>query len=173
MNLVNFVGYSGSGKTTLIEQLIQIFSRAGLDVAAIKNSHHDIELDKQGKDSYRFRKAGARQVLLHSGKRWALMVDTPGGDACLQDLLKHINSNDLTIVEGFKSESIDALRLEVWRKGVRCEEPICIDDKSISCVVTDEPSRFGDKQTLDINNPKEVAYWVARKLKLNLDVKSC
>lgn len=169
MNLVNFVGYSGSGKTTLIEKLISIFSQAGLNVAAVKNSHHGIELDKKGKDSYRFRQAGAKQVILRCSARWALMVDTPDEEAKLEDLLGHLTANDLTIVEGFKNENIDALRLEVWRSGVRQEQPISATDGSIDCVVTDEPKRFKDKLTLNVNNPEEVAIWIAKKLNLNLE----
>lgn len=139
-------------------------------MAAIKNSHHGVDLDKPGKDSYRFRQAGAQQVILRSSKRWALMVETPEEEACLQDLLSHLNPNDLTIVEGFKSELFEALRLEVWRSGARKEQPISMEDKSISCVVTDDPGIFGDMPTLDINDPKEVALWIVKELKLNLEL---
>jgi molybdopterin-guanine dinucleotide biosynthesis protein B len=75
-----FIGDSGSGKTTLIERLITRFSRTGLRVAAIKHAHHGFDIDRPGKDSYRFRSAGAGQVLLASDRHWVLMGEEPMGE---------------------------------------------------------------------------------------------
>ena len=70
MKIVNFVGYSGSGKTTLIEKIIALLAERGLKVSAVKNAHHNVDIDKPGKDSYRFREAGATQVIVHTDERW-------------------------------------------------------------------------------------------------------
>ena len=51
MKIVNFVGYSGSGKTTLIEKIIALLAERGLKVSAVKNAHHNVDIDKPGKDS--------------------------------------------------------------------------------------------------------------------------
>ncbi len=169
MKTVNFVGYSGSGKTTLILKLLEIFTRAGLTVSAVKDAHHDIEVDKPGKDSYRFRQAGASQVIVHCEQRWALMVETPEKKATLKDLIEHISPCDLLIIEGFKSEEAAGLRLEVWRESAKDVHPIFKTDKSIEAVVTDSNKLKTDGQmVLDINNPREVAKWIAEKLEIDL-----
>ncbi len=169
MKTVNFVGYSGSGKTTLILKLLEIFTRAGLTVSAVKDAHHDIEIDKPGKDSYRFRQAGAAQVIVHCDQRWALMVETPEKKATLKDLIEHISPCDLLIVEGFKSEETAGLRLEVWRETVKEVLPIFKTDKSIEAVVTDSNKlQTAGQIVLDINDPQEIANWIAEKLNIDL-----
>ena len=75
--VVGFIGYSNTGKTTLIEKLIPIFTSRGLRVAAIKHAHHGFDMDRPGKDSYRYRQAGAGQVLIATEQRWALLTETP------------------------------------------------------------------------------------------------
>ena len=71
------VGESGSGKTTLIEKIIALLAERGLKVSAVKNAHHNVDIDKPGKDSYRFREAGATQVIVHTDERWAMLTETP------------------------------------------------------------------------------------------------
>ncbi len=66
-------GWSGSGKTTLIEKLLPLFRARGLVVSLIKHTHHGFDIDKPGKDSWRFREAGAQEVMLAGAQRWALM----------------------------------------------------------------------------------------------------
>lgn len=73
MKVFGFTGPSGSGKTTVIENVIPLFSAMGLSVSVIKHTHHDFDVDKPGKDSWRQRQAGAREVLLTSDMRWVLM----------------------------------------------------------------------------------------------------
>ncbi|MBM3386026.1 MAG: molybdopterin-guanine dinucleotide biosynthesis protein B, partial [Betaproteobacteria bacterium] len=73
MKTFGFAGWSGSGKTTLIEQLIPLFVKRGLRVSLIKHAHHTFDVDKEGKDSYRHRQAGATEILVTSSRRWVLM----------------------------------------------------------------------------------------------------
>lgn len=113
MKIVNFVGYSGSGKTTLIEKIIALLASRGLKVSAVKNAHHNVDIDKPGKDSYRFREAGATQVIVHTDERWAMLTETPKDKPTLSDLIRHLDPADIVIVEGFKTEEQEALRLEV------------------------------------------------------------
>ena len=77
MKAIGIIGYSNTGKTTLIEKLIPLFAARGLRVAAIKNAHHGFDMDRPGKDSYRYREAGAAQVLIATSQRWALLTETP------------------------------------------------------------------------------------------------
>lgn len=113
-SLFGFAGYSGSGKTTLIEQLIPLFVARGLTVSLIKHAHHDFDIDQPGKDSFRHRKAGCREVLVSSDQRWALMHELRGAaEPKLDDLLRQLAPCDWILVEGFKREPIR--KLEVHR----------------------------------------------------------
>ena len=78
MRVFGFAGWSGSGKTTLIEQVIPRLSASGLVVSLVKHAHHSFDVDQPGKDSFRHRLAGCREVLVSSGARWALMHELRG-----------------------------------------------------------------------------------------------
>src|SRR5215475_12026318 len=99
MKVFGFAGWSGSGKTTLIEQLIPRFTRAGLTVSLIKHAHHSFDIDQPGKDSYRHREAGSKEVLVSSEKRW---------------LIKRMSPCDLLLVEGYKRYAMP--KLEIYRE---------------------------------------------------------
>lgn len=104
---IGFVGDSGAGKTTLVEQLITRFAQRGLRVAAIKHAHHGFDMDRPGKDSYRFREAGARQVLLASDQRWVLMSEDAQGEAAgaLAGHIARLDPCDLVVVEGYRGQA--------------------------------------------------------------------
>ena len=116
MFTVGFAGYSGSGKTTLAEKVVVALREAGCTVSCIKDAHHDVDLDSPGKDTWRYRRAGADQVILRSGKRWALMQETPGGPRSLAELAGKLDPVDVLVVEGFK-DSGEFPRIEVRHKG--------------------------------------------------------
>ena len=167
MKIVNFVGYSGSGKTTLIEKIIAMLAAQGFKVSADKNAHHNVDIDKPGKDSYRFREAGATQVIIHTDERWAMLTETPKDKPTLSDLIRHLDPADIVIVEGFKTEEQEALRLEVWRKLDRHETPICAHDKRIAAVVTDTTHpAFGNLPIFDINDAETITRFIVRELGL-------
>lgn len=167
MKIVNFVGYSGSGKTTLIEKIIALLAERGLKVSAVKNAHHNVDIDKPGKDSYRFREAGATQVIVHTDERWAMLTETPKDKPTLSDLIRHLDPADIVIVEGFKTEEQEALHLEVWRKLERHETPICAHDKRIAAVVTDTTHpAFGNLPIFDINDAEPITRFIVRELGL-------
>ena len=114
MKVLGLAGWSGAGKTTLIEKLIPLFAADGLSVTLIKQTHHDVDTDQPGKDSWRARQAGAHEVLLTSGRRWALMHELRDDtEPDLQDLLARLAPVDLVLVEGYKREAIP--KLEVHR----------------------------------------------------------
>jgi molybdopterin-guanine dinucleotide biosynthesis protein B len=109
-----FAGFSGSGKTTLIERVIPLLVTRGLRVSLIKHAHHDFDIDKPGKDSHRHRQAGAVEVLVSGGKRWALMHELRSApEPGLTELLRHLSPCDIVLVEGFKHDAIP--KLEVHR----------------------------------------------------------
>lgn len=110
-------GWSDSGKTTLLVALIPVLRAAGVTVSTIKHAHHDFDIDQPGKDSHRHRLAGAEEVLIASGRRWALMHelrDTP--EPGLAALIGRLSPVDLVLVEGFKHDPLP--KLEVHRPSV-------------------------------------------------------
>jgi molybdopterin-guanine dinucleotide biosynthesis adapter protein len=114
MRVVGLAGWSGAGKTTLLVKLLAEFARRGLSVSTIKHAHHGFDIDQPGKDSFEHRRAGAREVLVASRRRWALVRELRGEpEPTLAELLAHLGPADLVIVEGFKAERHP--KLEVHR----------------------------------------------------------
>lgn len=160
---IGFIGYSNSGKTTLIEKLIPRFRAAGLSVAAIKNAHHGFDMDRPGKDSFRYREAGAGQVLIATIERWALLTETPAGHATLEDLLAELAPCDLVIIEGFKSEG-QIPRIEVRRSSV-ADPPIWPHDPNVIAVAADFALEC-PLPVLDLNDPDKIAAFITQRLSL-------
>lgn len=105
MKVIGLAGWSGAGKTTLLSRIIPHFLKSGLRVSVIKHAHHSFDVDVPGKDSWVHRQAGATEVLVSSGKRWALMHELrEASEPRLPELLRKMSQVDLVIVEGFKSE---------------------------------------------------------------------
>ena len=135
--LFGIAGYSGSGKTTLIEKLLPELLRRGLRVSVIKQTHHDVDLDQPGKDSWRHREAGAHEVLLTSSRRWVLLHElheAAGPD--LGELAGRLAPCDLVLVEGFRHAALP--KLEVYRPGLG-HPPLFPDDPRVLAVTGDQP----------------------------------
>ncbi len=159
MKVIGFAGWSGSGKTTLVEQVIRVLTERGLVVSLVKHAHHSFDIDHRGKDSWRHRQAGCREVLVSSRNRWSLiheLRDEP--EASLDELLDRLSDCDIALVEGFKRAAI--AKVEVHRDGVR--GPLLFpDDPHIVAVATDAPGLdTGPLPRLDINRPEAVADFV-------------
>ena len=106
MRVIGLAGWSGAGKTTLLLKLIPELNRRGVSVSTLKHAHHAFEVDEPGKDSFEHRAAGAREVLVASERRWALMHELRGApEPGLAELLRRLSPVDLVIVEGFKREA--------------------------------------------------------------------
>jgi molybdopterin-guanine dinucleotide biosynthesis protein B len=117
MKIFGIAGHSGMGKTTLLERLVPEIASRGLVVSLIKHSHKNIDIDRPGKDSYRLRESGCKEVLLLGNDRWALMHELRGApEPSLDYLLDRMQLCDLVLIEGFKHG--DFPKLEVWRESV-------------------------------------------------------
>ena len=163
MKVFGIAGYSGSGKTTLLERLIPRLTARGLKVSVIKHTHHGFDIDRPGTDSYRHREAGAHEVMLACGVRWALMKelrDAP--EPGLDDLLARLEPCDLVLVEGFKREPIP--KVEVYRPA-HGKPPLYPDWPDVVAVACDGPVDTVLPQ-LPLNDPEAVAAFIVDTLKL-------
>ena len=105
MKVIGLAGWSGAGKTTLLTRAIPHLLGQGLRVSVIKHAHHKFDVDMPGKDSWRHREAGAEEVLVSSGARWALMHELRGDrEPALPELLAKLSPVDLVLVEGYKTD---------------------------------------------------------------------
>jgi molybdopterin-guanine dinucleotide biosynthesis adapter protein len=137
MKVFGIAGYSGSGKTTLMERLIPLFVMEGIKVSVVKHAHHNFDVDKPGKDSYRHREAGASEILITSDKRWVLMHELRGGkEPTLDELLTQFSPCDLVLVEGFKNEPVPKLEVHRVANG---KPPLYPQDKTVVAIASDEP----------------------------------
>lgn len=104
MRVIGLAGWSGAGKTTLLRKLIPELNGRGFAVSTLKHAHHAFNIDQPGKDSFEHRTAGASEVLVASGRRWALIHELRGAaEPGLADLLRKLAPVDLVVVEGFKA----------------------------------------------------------------------
>ncbi|MCW8889316.1 MAG: molybdopterin-guanine dinucleotide biosynthesis protein MobB [Sedimenticola sp.] len=159
--VLGFAAFSGTGKTTLLKKLLPLLREQGLRVGMVKHTHHDFDIDQPGKDSYELRKAGASEMLVASGRRWALMVETEkSGDPILQDMIDRLDQTtlDLILVEGFKHEKFP--KIELRRE--RLNKPLLYPaDPSIIAVATDGVAdATHGLPHLNINSASEIADFV-------------
>ena len=137
MKVIGLAGWSGAGKTTLLARLIPYFGAEGVRVSVIKHAHHSFDVDIPGKDSWVHRQAGAVEVLVSSGKRWALMHELRGAsEPRLPELLAKMSRVDLVIVEGFKSEPHRKIEVHRLANGKAMLFP---DDPGVVGIASDAP----------------------------------
>lgn len=156
--IVGIVGWSGQGKTTLMVGLIRHLTEQRLRVSTIKHAHHGFDIDVPGKDSHRHREAGASEVLIMSGTRWALMHevrDEP--EPMLADLIGRIAPCDIVLVEGFKSYPIP--RIEVHRPS-EGKPPIFPGDPLVAAVACDVAIDTGGRPRFDLDDIPAIARFI-------------
>ena len=159
--IIRFIGFSGSGKTTLIEKIIKQLSDEGMNIATVKHDVHGLEIDKPGKDSYRYSVAGARVSVVSSPDLVVLKIHKK---LDLDDIILNIKDVDLIIIEGSSAEitypTISVARKDT-RKGIKGEL------KDLIAVVSDyndnELKEMGyEGQSFDINNIKEIIEYIKK-----------
>ena len=151
--IISIVGKSDSGKTTLIEKLVPEFNRRGYRVATVKHDVHGFEVDKEGKDSWRHRKAGTHSTVISSPKQLALIRDMDH-DAPLEEIRnRFIQDVDIIIAEGYKKDK--EAKVEVFRKEVH-QEPLCTREDNLVALVSNQHFDLG-VPCLDLNDVKGLA----------------
>lgn len=155
MRIIGLAGWSGSGKTTLLTKLIPRFTTRGKRVSTLKHAHHNFDVDRPGKDSFEHRSAGATEVLVVSGNRWALMHELRGApEPALPDLLGKLSDVDLVLIEGFKRENFPKLEIHRVVNGKPLLHP---DDSWIVAVAADTPLPQASVPVVDLNDIDGIA----------------
>lgn len=158
--VIGLAGWSGSGKTTLAEKLIAALTARGLDVATIKHAHHAFDADTPGKDSYRHRAAGARQVIVSSHARSVVFTENRDrGEASLDTLLGALAPADIVLVEGYKREAIPKIEIHRPETG---KPHLFPDDRQILALATKGavPPDGTHPPILDLDDIEAIAAYV-------------
>lgn len=158
MKVFGIAGWSGGGKTTLLAKLIPALVSREVSVSTIKHAHHAFDLDKPGKDSHTHREAGAREVMISSTNRWALLHENRSEpELNLDDMLAKLAPVDLVLVEGFKHHPHD--KLEVYRRanGKPLLQP---NDPHVRAIASDTPISDTPVPVLDLDAIDEIADFV-------------
>lgn len=159
-------GWKNSGKTTLTEKLVAELVRRGRRVSTVKHAHHDFDIDKEGADSFRHRQAGASEVAIVSGRRWALMHELRGEEEPkLADILERLAPTDIVIVEGYKREN--HFKIEARRTNAKDRTPLAPSDPSIVAVAADHPQANETLPVFDLDDIASIADFIERRVGLN------
>jgi len=157
------VGFKNAGKTGLMERLVSEITARGLRVSTLKHAHHRFDVDQPGKDSYRHRVAGAHQVLLASGTRWALMSELRGNsEPPLAELLARLDPVDLVLVEGWKRDAHP--KIEAHR--AQTNQPLLsLNDPTIRALASDMPQNVPCPR-FDLDDTTAIADFILAELVL-------
>jgi len=160
-------GWKNSGKTTLVTRLVAEFTRRGYRVSTVKHAHHDFDIDKPATDSFRHREAGASEVMIVSGYRWALMHELRGEDEPpLEAALTRLSPCDLILVEGYKREAHP--KIEARRRAAARTDPLAPHDPSILSVAADHTTDANGRPFFDLDDITGIADFIVARLGLKL-----
>jgi len=166
MKLFGVTGWKNSGKTGLVERLVANFVMRGLTVSTVKHAHHSFDVDHPGRDSYRHRSAGAKEVLLVSRNRWAIMHELRDEvEPQLSEILSKIDKVDLVIIEGFKNEHHP--KIEAFREETNTSV-IASQDDSIVAIASNASLTGFNIPVFDLDNTSEIADFISNWLDLNV-----
>ena len=155
MRVIGLAGWSGSGKTTLITKVVPVLIRRGFKIATIKHAHHAFDIDRPGKDSWLHREAGASEVIVSSGRRWALVHELRSEpEPPLAELLAKLSPADFVIVEGFKHYAYP--KLEIYRSTVG-KPLIYPEDDCIVAIAADGPLPHAQLPVLMLDDIEGIA----------------
>lgn len=164
MRVYGITGWKNAGKTGLMERLVGEITGRGFSVSTVKHAHHDTDVDQPGRDSYRHRAAGAREVLLASPRRWALMHELRGQDEPpLDDLLARLSPVDLVLIEGYKRaphRKVEAHRQATGRP------PLATQNDTIRAIAADAPLPGVALPVLDLDDTGAIADFILREVGL-------
>jgi molybdopterin-guanine dinucleotide biosynthesis protein B len=153
-------GWKNSGKTGLMVRLVAEFTARGYRVSTIKHAHHDFDIDKPGADSYRHREAGAHEVTIVSGTRFAVMHELRGApEPTLDEILPRLAPCDLVLIEGYKREPIP--KIEVRRLDATKTEPLAPGDQHITAIAADHAVAGTELPVFALDDTTAIADFIA------------
>ena len=154
-------GWKNSGKTTLTEKLVGELVQRGWVVSTVKHAHHEFDIDKPGADSFRHRQAGATEVAVVSGNRWALMHELRGEEEpALDAILSRLAPCDIVLVEGYKREAHK--KIEARRIGAKDRTPLSPQDPNIFAIAADHAVEGESLPVFDLDDAKSIADFIER-----------
>ena len=158
-------GWKNSGKTGLAVRLVTEFTARGCRISTIKHAHHDFDIDKVGADSFRHRQAGAHEVTIVSGTRFAIMHELRGDpEPSLQDVLDRIAPCDLVLIEGYKREPVP--KIEAHRLESKSREPLAPTDPHIVAIAADHAVEGTSLPVFDLDDTVAIADFIANVVSL-------
>lgn len=158
-------GWKNSGKTGLAVRLVAEFTRRGYRISTIKHAHHDFDIDKVGADSFRHRQAGAHEVTIVSGTRYAIMHELRGAaEPSLDEIIARIAPCDLVLIEGYKREPVP--KIEARRTEASNREPLAPNDPYIVAIAADHPVTDTSLPVFDLDDTVGIADFITRLVEL-------
>jgi molybdopterin-guanine dinucleotide biosynthesis protein B len=163
--IFGIAGWKNSGKTGLAVRLVTEFTGRGYRVSTIKHAHHDFDIDKVGADSFRHREAGAHEVALVSGTRYAIMHEMRGApEPSFEEILARLAPCDLILIEGYKREPIP--KIEARRIAAANREPLAPHDPHIVAIAADHAVEDTGLPVFDLDDTLAIADFIAAKVGL-------
>lgn len=152
---ITFAGYSGSGKTTLVIKVISYLKEKGLKIAALKHDGHKFEMDKEGKDTYRMKQAGAECIAIANNEKYAVISNTEKRLNFFELMEKVPNGMDIVIGEGFKDDNVPKILVHRTATG---KPNLYNSERNIIGVATDDINLFQSVENVfNINDYEKIS----------------
>lgn len=137
-------GWKNSGKTHMTAALVTELTARGWTVSTVKHAHHEFDIDKENTDSWKHRQAGAGEVAIVSGKRWAIMHENRSeeDEPSLEEVISRLSACDIVLVEGYKRR--DHSKIETRRRETASRAKLSVNDPHIVAIASDEPETVDD-----------------------------
>lgn len=162
--VIGVAGFKNAGKTTLVERLVADLTARGYRISTVKHAHHSFDIDHEGRDSFRHRKAGAAQVAVVSRSRWAIVHELRSDpEPSLGEILERLGPCDLVIVEGYKRDGHD--KIEV--RNLMLDHPaLAGDDPTVIAIAANGPLPDAPVPVFDRDDVKQLADFIVRHARL-------
>lgn len=161
--ILGISGWKNSGKTGLTVRLVEELIARGYRVSTIKHAHHDFDIDKVGADSFRHRQAGAHEVTIVSGTRYAIMHELRGNpEPTFEEVLSRLAPCDIVVIEGYKREPVP--KIEARRLEAKSRVPLAPEDPHIVAIAADHPVEDAGLPVFDLDDTMAIADFAERLL---------
>ncbi|MCA3575592.1 MAG: molybdopterin-guanine dinucleotide biosynthesis protein B [Aestuariivirga sp.] len=162
--VIGVAGFKNAGKTTLVEKLVSELTRRGYRISTVKHAHHSFDIDHEGRDSFRHRKAGASEVAVVSRHRWAIIHESrEDAEPTLAEILGKLAPCDLVIVEGYKRDTHD--KIEVRNLALANPE-LAGEDPTVVAIAANGPVAGAPVPLFDRDDVSALAGFIERHMGL-------